>query len=188
MIPIKNLYYMLSYAFQLLNEQGYKNLATEEFKNAGDLCAAILIRGISYQLKRGLGREYISETDTISETQQWSEDRKQPSVVLLRMTTTEEEALNELLYEVALFNFSQFLIRDFDLQKMPVLGKGSALRVGGFQNMGGANGMSLEELVRQMQAQADARKAQTQQQPKQTTTQRKSSVDSSDYVDFEEVK
>jgi hypothetical protein len=47
--------------------------------------------------------------------------------------------------------------------------------------------MSLEELVRQMQAQADARKAQTQQQPKQTT-QRKSSVDSSDYVDFEEVK
>ena len=57
---------MLSYAFQMLNEQGYKNLATEDFGNAGDLCAAILIRGISYQLKRGLGREYISETDTIS--------------------------------------------------------------------------------------------------------------------------
>ena len=66
MIPIKNIYYMLSYAFQILNEQGYKNLATEDFDNAGDLCAAILIRGISYQLKRGLGREYISETDTIS--------------------------------------------------------------------------------------------------------------------------
>lgn len=59
--------------------------------------------------------------------------------------------------------------------------------MGGFQNMG-ANGMSLEELVRQMQAQADARKAQAQQQPKQQTTQSKSSVDSSDYVDFEEVK
>ena len=81
------------------------------------------------------GQVETAETDTISETLQWSEDRKQPSVVLLRMTTTEEEALNELLYEVALFNFSQFLIRDFDLQKMPVLGKGSALRVGGFQNM-----------------------------------------------------
>ena len=81
------------------------------------------------------GQVETAETDTISETLQWSEDRKQPSVVLLRMATTEEEALNELLYEVALFNFSQFLIRDFDLQKMPVLGKGSALRVGGFQNM-----------------------------------------------------
>lgn len=67
-------------------------------------------------------------------------------------------------------------------------GMGGFANMGGFQNMGSANGMSLEELVRQMQAQADARKAQTQQQPKQTTTQRKSSVDSSDYVDFEEVK
>ena len=67
-------------------------------------------------------------------------------------------------------------------------GMGGFTNMGGFQNMGGANGMSLEELVRQMQAQADARKAQTQQQPKQTATQSKSSVDSSDYVDFEEVK
>lgn len=57
---------MLCYAFQTLNEQGYKKLATEEFENAGDLCAAILIRGISQQLKRGLGHEYIPETDTIS--------------------------------------------------------------------------------------------------------------------------
>lgn len=69
-------------------------------------------------------------------------------------------------------------------------GMGGFTNMGGFSNMGGANGMSLEELVRQMQAQADARKSQTQQQhqPKQTATQSKSSVDSSDYVDFEEVK
>lgn len=66
-------------------------------------------------------------------------------------------------------------------------GMGGFTNMGGFQNMG-ANGMSLEELVRQMQAQADARKAQAQQQPKQQATQSKSSVDSSDYVDFEEVK
>lgn len=57
---------MLSYAFQILNENGYKKLATEDFENVGDLCAAILIRGITYQLKCGLGREYISKTDTIS--------------------------------------------------------------------------------------------------------------------------
>jgi hypothetical protein len=67
-------------------------------------------------------------------------------------------------------------------------GMGGFTNMGGFQNMGGANGMSLEELVRQMQAQADARKTQAQQQPKQQATQSKSSVDSSDYVDFEEVK
>ena len=43
--------------------------------------------------------------------------------------------LNELQYEVALFNFSQFLIRDFDLQKMPVWGDGCALRVSGFADL-----------------------------------------------------
>ena len=67
--------------------------------------------------------------------QEWSEDRKQPSVVLLIMAQADEQALNELLYEVALFNFSQFLIRDFDLQKMPVFGEGCALRVSGFADL-----------------------------------------------------
>ena len=67
--------------------------------------------------------------------QQWSEDRKQPSVVLLILSKADEEALNELLYEVALFNFSQFLIRDFDLQKMPVFGEGCALRISGFADL-----------------------------------------------------
>ena len=94
MIPIKNLYYMLSYAFQLLNEQGYKNLATEDFKNAGDLCAAILIRGISYQLKRSLGREYISETDTISAIRgkiEITESIKNQSMIRSQMVCTYDE-------------------------------------------------------------------------------------------------
>ncbi len=66
MIPIKNVYYMLSYAFKVLNEQGYKKVATEEFDNVADMCAAILIRGVSLQLKRGLGREYINNTEELS--------------------------------------------------------------------------------------------------------------------------
>lgn len=66
MIPIRNIYYMLSYAFQVLNEQGYKNIATEHFDNVAELCAAILDKGIAIQLKRGLGREYIEQTDVLS--------------------------------------------------------------------------------------------------------------------------
>lgn len=59
MIPIKNIFYMLSYAFQVLNEQGFKSIETEKFENVADLCAAILAKGVSKQLKQGLGREYI---------------------------------------------------------------------------------------------------------------------------------
>ena len=57
---------MLSYAFQILKEQGYRNLAAEEFHNTAELCAAILSKGISKQLKRGLGREYLTKCEPLS--------------------------------------------------------------------------------------------------------------------------
>ncbi|MBQ7580675.1 MAG: 5-methylcytosine-specific restriction endonuclease system specificity protein McrC [Clostridia bacterium] len=66
MIPIRNIYYMLSYAFKILNEQGYKSIETEQFDNVAELCAAILSKGVSLQLKRGLGREYIENTEPLS--------------------------------------------------------------------------------------------------------------------------
>ena len=81
---------------------------------------------------RGQVEEEVQDTTA---AQEWSEDRKQPSVVLLIMAKADEQALNELLYEVALFNFSQFLIRDFELQKLPVWGEGCALRVSGFADL-----------------------------------------------------
>lgn len=59
MIKIKNIYYMLSYAFQNLQQDKYKNCETEDFDNARDLFAEILIKGISQEVKRGLGKEYI---------------------------------------------------------------------------------------------------------------------------------
>lgn len=43
MIPVQNIYYMLSYAFKILHKQEYKRIATEEFKNAADLLAEIMI-------------------------------------------------------------------------------------------------------------------------------------------------
>ena len=91
--------------------------------------------GASGSLADMRGQVEEEPQDTTQTAQQWSEDRKQPSVVLLILSTADEQALNELLYEVALFNFSQFLIRDFDLQKMPVWGEGCALRVSGFADL-----------------------------------------------------
>lgn len=66
MIPVQNVYYMLSYAFKVLNEQGYKRIVTEEFDNTAELMAAILEKGIAIQLKRGLGKEYIPQTEALS--------------------------------------------------------------------------------------------------------------------------
>ena len=57
---------MLSYAFRVLNEQGYKSIETEQFNNVGELCSAILAKGVAMQVKRGLGREYIEESEELS--------------------------------------------------------------------------------------------------------------------------
>ena len=41
-IFIKNIYYMLSYAFQVLKQSNYENIASEEFEMVQDLFAVIL--------------------------------------------------------------------------------------------------------------------------------------------------
>lgn len=66
MIRIQNVYYMLAYAFKVLSEQGYKKIATENFKNTADLMSAILIKGIGVQVKRGLKKDYVPKNDSLS--------------------------------------------------------------------------------------------------------------------------
>ena len=66
MIRIQNIYYMLAYAFQVLHEQGYKDVAAENFENAAELLSAILCRGVSIQIKRGLGKQYITIEDALT--------------------------------------------------------------------------------------------------------------------------
>ncbi|MDO5481317.1 MAG: 5-methylcytosine-specific restriction endonuclease system specificity protein McrC [Candidatus Saccharibacteria bacterium] len=66
MIPIRNIYYMLSYAFKVLNEKGYQNLASENFQDADELYATILIQGIKYQLKRGFDHTYVEKSEISS--------------------------------------------------------------------------------------------------------------------------
>jgi 5-methylcytosine-specific restriction enzyme subunit McrC len=65
-ILIKNIYYMLTYAFQVLKQSNYDEIAAEEFENIQDLFAAILAKGIAQQLKQGLNREYISDCENLS--------------------------------------------------------------------------------------------------------------------------
>lgn len=49
MIPIKNVFYMLAYAFRALDRKAYRPLESEDFANAEDLLAAILILGVEDQ-------------------------------------------------------------------------------------------------------------------------------------------
>jgi len=57
---------MLAYAFQTLNQAQYESVAVEEFENIHNLFAAILARGISFQLKQGLYKEYLSQQQDLT--------------------------------------------------------------------------------------------------------------------------
>lgn len=65
-ILIRNIYYMLTYAFQVLKQTNYEDIAFEKFEQIQDLFAVILSKGISQQLKQGLHREYITKNENLS--------------------------------------------------------------------------------------------------------------------------
>jgi hypothetical protein len=53
--------------------------------------------------------------------------------MVLMVIPQNEKLLNDLLYEVALFNFTQFMIKDFDLKQRPMFtSEQSALQITGF--------------------------------------------------------
>ena len=66
MVKIKNIYWMLAYAFDVLKEKSIQSLKTEEFDNIYNLLSAILLRTLNYQLKKGLNREYVLRTEKLS--------------------------------------------------------------------------------------------------------------------------
>ncbi len=65
-IIIRNIYYMLAYAYQNLRQRNYMDIAAEGFENIQDLFAAILAEGISSQLKSGLVREYVKFSEELT--------------------------------------------------------------------------------------------------------------------------
>ncbi|WP_348658840.1 5-methylcytosine-specific restriction endonuclease system specificity protein McrC [Heyndrickxia faecalis] len=65
-ILIRNIYYMLSYAFRVLKRSNYDEIGSEKFEHIQDLFAAILAKGIARQLKQGLYKEYVSHCDDLS--------------------------------------------------------------------------------------------------------------------------
>ncbi len=79
----------------------------------------------------GLTEEVIDSTLL---DQEFSTERKENAYVYIVISLDENE-LNNLLYQVALFNFSQFLIKDFDLKQIPMFAlRKSALMISGFDS------------------------------------------------------
>jgi hypothetical protein len=78
--------------------------------------------------------EVVEET-VDSVTVEFDKERRAPSLVLL-ILEQDEKKLNQLLYEIALFNFTQFMIKDFDIRQVISFdAKRSAIQIAGFEKM-----------------------------------------------------
>lgn len=104
MIPVQNIYFMLSYAFKILKEERYEKVAAEECASAAELCAAILEKGITAQLKRGMERGYVERTEPLTSPRGKIEVsksiRQMPSVKKQLVCTYDEYMTNTYLNRV----------------------------------------------------------------------------------------
>ncbi len=79
--------------------------------------------------------EQVAQEQVQDTTIQFSVERKEPSFVVL-VLPRDEQKLNTLMYEIALYNFSQFMIKDFDLKQIPMFDVSDcALQIAGFESL-----------------------------------------------------
>lgn len=62
-IPIKNIYYMLSYAYQSLKFEDYMCIDSEDFEHLSELYAEILILSTNKLLQQGLYKTYTEQSE-----------------------------------------------------------------------------------------------------------------------------
>lgn len=65
-IAIRNVYVMMAYAFRTIHSEGDDLIAAEHFDHLHDLLAEILARGVGTQVKRGLHRDYLLQSDELA--------------------------------------------------------------------------------------------------------------------------
>ena len=119
-ILIKNIYYMLAYAFQELKQNNYAEIEGEAFADIYNLFAEILAKGISFQLKQGLHREYIHKKETRA-TLKGKVDLNE--TVSLRMRNSNfvgceyDELSENNIYNQIIVTTVNLLIRHADIEK-----------------------------------------------------------------------
>lgn len=65
-IPIENIYYLLSYAWDALDEAELANVSVLPEMRLQDLLASVLCGGVTHLLKRGLDRSYVANEGEIA--------------------------------------------------------------------------------------------------------------------------
>ena len=91
---------MLAYAFRVLSEQGYANISTEQFENTANLLSAILDKGVTQLIKRGVRNDYIPTIESTGSPVgkiNIAESIKSQYAVTHRLVCEHEEFVSDIL-------------------------------------------------------------------------------------------
>lgn len=91
---------MLAYAFRVLSEQGYANISTEQFENTANLLSAILDKGVTQLIKRGIRNDYIPTIESTGSPVgkiNIAESIKSQYAVTHRLVCEHEEFVSDIL-------------------------------------------------------------------------------------------
>ncbi|MED4400209.1 5-methylcytosine restriction system specificity protein McrC [Metabacillus fastidiosus] len=117
-IPIKNLYYMLCYAWGHLGEKEFVNIAREDEKDIKHLLTRILLVKLRSLIKRGFYREYIGfqeETSTLRGKVLFQESIHTFSFKRAKMHCEYEEMSHNILHNQLIKSTLHFLLQSSEL-------------------------------------------------------------------------
>ncbi|HWR28408.1 MAG TPA: 5-methylcytosine-specific restriction endonuclease system specificity protein McrC [Negativicutes bacterium] len=119
MVKTGNIYYMLAYAYQTLNEAEFKSVQSVTFDHVHDLFAAILSKGVANQIRRGLHKDYIGQTDVLAGLRgkiDISDSIKHQTMVMRRMVCHYDLFFEDTLLNQILKSTMLLLIRSEDVK------------------------------------------------------------------------
>ena len=120
MINIQNIYYMLAYAFKVLNKEDYSKFGTESFDNVLNLYSAILATGVNQLIKSGLARDYLVSEEITSHPKgrfNISDSIKQNTLMDKKLNCSNDEFSSNILLNQILKSTMLTLLKSNEVDK-----------------------------------------------------------------------
>ena len=117
-IPIRNIYYMLCYAWNVLDQSERMEVGSERFENIYNLLARLYDNGLNILIKQGLNRYYKLQskaTSTLEGKIKISESIKQHTLSNTQMVCEYEDYTDDIIFNQIIKRTIEILVKSPNL-------------------------------------------------------------------------
>ncbi|MFN8353364.1 MAG: hypothetical protein U0Y10_02875 [Spirosomataceae bacterium] len=119
-IPIENIYFLLCYAWDKLDERDIVSVQAQEHTQLLDLLTRVLLNGTTYLLKRGIDRQYLPQQHAYAGVKGkflLGETLKHPSLMATHTQCEFDEFSVDILHNQLLYTTLRHLLRCEDVHQ-----------------------------------------------------------------------